>query len=227
LFCFHNFPLWGYFTEGAKNTLTRRQEKTQVLSLLALSCTLKPMIGSLRGRVIEIHANHAFLEVGGVGYKILAAPSVLSKLQTDREGFLYIHEHIREDSDDLYGFLSYEDLELFEQLLDVSGVGPKVGMTILSVGSADMVRKAIMAGDIDLLTSVPGVGKKTAQKIVLELKGQLVDIEGTPSQDREVVEALESLGYSSSQAREAIKRVSAEVTNVSDRVREALRLLSK
>lgn len=185
------------------------------------------MIGTLRGRVIEIQAHAALLEVGGVGYRVLAPPSVLSHMQKERETFLYIHEHIREDAHDLYGFLSQAELDLFAQLLGVSGVGPKVGMTILSVGSADTVRKGIMSGDLGLLVSVPGVGKKTAQKIILELKGQLVD-EGTSApEDREVVEALKSLGYSSAQAHEAMKAISGGMTQVSDRVREALRWLSQ
>lgn len=186
------------------------------------------MIGSLRGVVLEKALASVLFEVQGIGYRIKVAPAVLSGLKTQTETFLYIHDHIREDAHDLYGFVSQEDLDLFERLLSISGVGPKVAMTILSVGSAETVRRAIMSGDLGTLTSVPGVGKKTAQKIVLELKGQLVEAEGAASNDeREVMEALEALGYSSSQAREALKVVPAEITDTAARLRAVLKRLSK
>lgn len=184
------------------------------------------MIGSLRGRVLEISPLFALIEAGGVGYRVIASPSVLSALTAGSDAFFYIHDHIREDARDLYGFPQAGDLALFERLLQISGVGPKVAMTILSVGSAETVRRAIMSGDIDTMTSVPGVGKKTAQKIILELKGQLVDAESASPEEREVVEALQALGYSGQQAREAIKQIAMK-GNTSDRVREALRFLSK
>jgi len=162
-----------------------------------------------------------------MGYRVYVSPAVLSALRGEGETFLYVHEQVREDADDLYGFLSLADLELFERLLTISGVGPKVAMTLLSVGSADTVRGAIMKGDLALLTSVPGVGTKTAQKIVLELKGQLVEAGHDAPQDRDVIEALQSLGYSIQQAREALKAVSSDIVETSARVREALRFLGK
>ena len=185
------------------------------------------MIGSLRGTVVGVNPTSLLLEVGGIGYRVVVAPSVLSVTKNGDALFLFIHEHIREDMDELYGFLNGEDLALFEQLLTISGVGPKVAMTILSVGSADTVRRAIMAGDLDTLTSVPGVGKKTAQKIVLELKGQIVDVSQMPKEDQEVMQALQSLGYPAALARDAIKNLTGDVTEVSARVREALKMLAK
>lgn len=167
------------------------------------------------------------LEVGGVGYRVGVTPGLLALTKNSEPLFLYIHEVIREDAHDLYGFLSQDDLHLFLQLLSVSGVGPKVANTILSIGTAEAVRKAVMSGDVDTLTSVPGVGKKTAQKIVLELRGQLVESEATTSEDGEVAAALQSLGYSAQDARQAVKKVDATVTGVSDRLREALKQLSK
>jgi holliday junction DNA helicase RuvA len=184
------------------------------------------MFGSLRGRIISLHPTSVLLEVGGVGYRVNAAPSTVSKLAIGEEPLIFVHDHVREDARDLYGFLSEDELALFERLINISGVGPKAGMSILSVGSAEAMKRAIMAGDLTTLTSAPGVGMKIAQKIVLELKGQLVDADVATGPDREVVEALISLGYSASQARQALKAVSPEVTNVSDRVREALRNLS-
>ncbi len=185
------------------------------------------MIGSLRGEVMEILGGSVLLEVQGVGYLVRVSVSSLALLTVGEQAFVYIHDHVREDAHDLYGFLSLADLTLFDQLLGISGVGPKVAMTILSVGSADTVRRAIMQGDLATLTSVPGVGKKTAQKIILELKGQLVEADQVSPVDKEVIEALESLGYSAQQAREALKQISPEAVEAPARVREALRLLSK
>ncbi len=184
------------------------------------------MIGSLRGVILERFLQSVLLEVGGVGYRVGVTPGILAMTKTGEQAFFYIHEVIREDAHDLYGFLTQDDLELFLKLLSVSGVGPKVANTILSIGTANAVRKAVMSGDVETLTSVPGVGKKTAQKIVLELRGQLADEGEMGGEDGEVVSALQSLGYSSADARAALKRVDAVVVGVSDRLREALRQLS-
>ncbi len=185
------------------------------------------MIASLRGAVLEIHASFFFLEVQGVGYCIRTTSNVLASLSIGTELLVYIHDHVREDAHDLYGFLTRSDEELFERLLTVSGVGPKVALTILSLGNADTVRRAILEGDLATLTSVPGVGMKTAQKIVLDLKGQIVE-EGTMgAKDVEVVDALVSLGYTASHARAALKSVPPDIADVSARVREALKLLAK
>ncbi|MFA5750597.1 MAG: Holliday junction branch migration protein RuvA [Candidatus Shapirobacteria bacterium] len=185
------------------------------------------MIGSLRGTVLEITPTDLLLEVADVGYRVIAAPGTLAKYRAQETCFLYIHDHIREDAHDLYGFTIKDEMTLFERLIGVSGVGPKVGLAILSLGSAETVKRAIMAGDLGTLTSVSGVGTKIAQKVILELKGQLVDLESATGPDREVIDALVSLGYSVSQAKDAVKGVSPEVTDVSLRVKEALRRLSK
>ncbi len=184
------------------------------------------MIGSLRGRIIEKRLTGALLEVGGLGYQVYLSPAVLTELSSENETFLYIHDHIREDAHDLYGFLTVSDLELFQRLIGISGIGPKAGANILSLGSS-VVREAIMQGDVTRLSSAPSVGKKTAQKIILEMKGQLVEEASMPAGDMEVVEALQSLGYKAHDAREAVKMVGVEVNDVSERVREALRHLSR
>jgi Holliday junction DNA helicase RuvA len=185
------------------------------------------MIGSLRGNVLEVHPTFALLEVQGVGYLLKGSIPFLAALKSGEERFVYTHDHVREDAHDLFGFGTLEELRFFEKLISISGVGPKVALTIMSAGSLDTVRRAIMAGDLTTLTSVPGVGTKTAQKIVLELKGQLVEDDATSGPDREVLDALVSLGYSGTQARDAVKHVDPSVTETGARVREALRLLSK
>ncbi|OGL73466.1 Holliday junction DNA helicase RuvA [Candidatus Uhrbacteria bacterium RIFCSPHIGHO2_12_FULL_60_25] len=184
------------------------------------------MIASLRGKVTALTPLYAVFDVQGVGYRVNAAPNTLTRLSVGEDALLHIHDHVREDARDLYGFLSADELALFERLIAVSGVGPKAGMSILSVGTAETVKRAIMSGDLAALTSAPGIGTKIAQKIVLELKGQLIDVDVAMGPDREVVDALVSLGYSSHQARTALKNVPVGITDVSDRVREALRSLS-
>lgn len=185
------------------------------------------MIGSLRGQVTEAHAGFFLLEVNGVGYLIKSSATTLASLKAGEERLMYIHDHVREDARDLYGFAVRAEQELFERLLSVSGVGPKVALTILSAGTHDAIRRAILQGDLALLTSVPGVGTKTAQKIILDLKGQLVEAQEMAPGDVEVLEALTSLGYSAAQARDALKSIPRETQDVSVRVRDALRHLSK
>ena len=185
------------------------------------------MIVSLRGRVLDRRAQDIVLEVGGVGYRVGVTPGLLALTKMGEELFLYIHEVLREDTHDLYGFLSQDDRELFLKLLSVSGVGPKVANTILSIGTTDTVRKAMMSSDVAMLTSVPGVGKKTAQKIILELRGRLVEETSITGIDGEVIGGLQSLGYSVADAREALKHVSVDVVGTADRLRGALKVLAK
>ncbi len=184
------------------------------------------MIGSLRGTVLERGTQHVLLEVQGIGYRCAVTPGVLALVKTGDPLFLYIHEVIREDAHDLYGFLTQDELDLCLRLLSVSGVGPKVAMTLLSLGTPETVRKAIMSGDLDTLTSVAGVGKKTAQKIVLDLSGQLAEEGVADGEDAETLKALQALGYSLSDARNGLKKVGPEVKGVSDRLRAALQQLS-
>lgn len=184
------------------------------------------MIASLRGIVLEITPTFALIEVHGVGYRVFATPATLGGMRKREDAFLYTYDLVREDVHDLYGFTSFEDLRLFERMIAISGVGPKVALAMLSIGNAETLKRAIMNGDLTALTSIPGVGKKIAQKIVLELKGQIVDREELSGSDREVIDALVSLGYSATQAKDALKGIPSDVTDVSDRVREALRTLS-
>lgn len=184
------------------------------------------MIASLRGRILSVTPAWLLLEVSGVGFRIYAAPNTLTHLRAGEDAMLYVHDHVREDARDLFGFLSEDELALFERLISISGVGPKAGMSILSVGSVETIKRAIMNGDLTILTSAPGIGTKIAQKIVLELKGILVDADIAPGPDREVIDALVSLGYSASQAKTALKAISPDVSDVSERVKEALRNLS-
>ncbi len=185
------------------------------------------MIATLRGKILEVHAFFLVLEVNGIGYQIKASSPVLSKSKAGEDRLFYIHDHVREDLRDLYGFGSWSEQEFFEKLLNISGVGPKVALTLMSVGPIDQVKSAVMRGDLSLLTSVPGVGKKTAQKIILELKGQLVEDEAALPGDSEVADALVSLGYTLQQARDVLKSIPQEVSSIPERIKIALKYLSK
>ncbi len=182
------------------------------------------MIGSLRGKIALKTDKFLIVETGGVGYKIAVSPDVISKLKLNEEAFLWIHTHVREDALDLYGFLAREDLGFFEMLLGVSGIGPRSALAILGVASLETLRKAVGSGDTSYLTKISGIGRKTAEKIVIELRDKLDEEDGSSLQgELDALEALKSLGYSQNQARDALKKVSA--IDTSGKVREALKIL--
>ena len=170
------------------------------------------------------------MEANGVGYKISVSPDTLSKTRKiGEEIFLWIHTQVREDALDLYGFLERQELEFFEMLINVSGIGPKGALSILGITSIARLRKAIGTGDTSYLTKISGIGKKTAEKIVIELRDKVANEEdekdGSSLQgELDALEALKSLGYSQNEAREALKKVSAD-TNTNAKIREALKIL--
>jgi Holliday junction DNA helicase RuvA len=194
------------------------------------------MIGSIKGKIILKTEKFLIVETGGVGYKISVSPDTLSKLaprlrsgqnETDSVSF-WIHTHVREDILDLYGFLERPELEFFEMLINVSGIGPKGALSILGIASLETLRKAIGTGDTSYLTKISGIGKKTAEKIVIELRDKMgTELSGSSLQgELDALEALKSLGYSQNEAREALKKVSSEDTT-NEKIREALKVLGK
>ena len=185
------------------------------------------MIGSIRGKIILKTEKFLIVETGGVGYKINISPDTLAKIQKiNGEVFFFINTHVREDTLDLYGFLDREELEFFEMLINVSGIGPKGALAILGIASIETLKKAIGTGDISYLTKISGIGKKTAEKIVIELRDKMgEEKEGSSLQgELDALEALKSLGYSQNEAREALKKVTRE-TNTNIKIREALKIL--
>src|SRR3990167_11292585 len=187
------------------------------------------MIGSIKGKIIFKKEKFIILDVSGVGYKINVSTDTLSKTQKqDKEVFFFIHTHVREDALDLYGFLDYSELEFFEMLISVSGIGPKGALTILGVTSIETLRKAIGTGDISYLTKISGIGKKTAEKIVIELRDKIgEEKEGSSLQgELDAMEALKSLGYSQSEVREALKKIAPDL-DTNKKIREALKVLGK
>jgi len=134
------------------------------------------MIGSLKGKIVLKTDKSLIIETGGVGYKVSVSPDVLSKTsKIGDEVFLFIHTHVREDALDLYGFLNLEDLNFFEMLLNVSGIGPRSALAILGVATIETLRRAIGTGDTSYLTKISGIGRKTAEKIVIELRDKIAN----------------------------------------------------
>ena len=197
------------------------------------------MIGSIKGKIVFKTEKFLIVETGGVGYKINVSSDTLSKLalrphsgqkETKYIVSFWIHTHVREDILDLYGFLERPELEFFEMLINISGIGPKGALAILGITSIETLKKAISAGDTSYLTKISGIGKKTAEKIVLELRDKIADKmkeeKGGRSLQGELdaLEALKSLGYSQNEAREALKKVPAELTT-NGKIKEALKVL--
>ncbi|MBI5126313.1 MAG: Holliday junction branch migration protein RuvA [Candidatus Taylorbacteria bacterium] len=191
------------------------------------------MIGSLTGTVIYHDLKYIILNVGGVGYKVYGTPDVLLKTSESKntEITLWTYLVVRDTALDLYGFTTRNELSFFELLITVSGIGPKTALGILSVASIDMIQSAIHQNDTSLLTKVSGIGKKNAEKIVLELKDKVDDIghennAEARSTDNDTIEALKSLGYSPAEIRDALKKIDRSVTDTGARVKAALKILN-
>ena len=180
---------------------------------------------------MAIRPGYAVISAGGVGYKVSATRELLLTLKQDKEVALWTHLAVRENALDLYGFASEEELRLFELLLTVSGIGPKSALAILDIATVETLRSAISAGNASYLTKVSGIGKKTAEKIVLELSDKVgASTEGSAATlhgDAEALEAMKALGYSQAEARDALRKVPPEVERSNERLREALRLLGR
>jgi Holliday junction DNA helicase RuvA len=190
------------------------------------------VIWSVSGKLKHKGDGFAVVEVGGIGFKIAVHRRLLSKLPAlGNEVFLYSHLHVREDALDLYGFASPEELNLFELLNSVAGVGPKSALAILDLAEHKSIAAAIKEGRPDVLTRASGIGRKTAERIILELRHK---VEAELSQaalskmetDADLAETLAGLGYRRDEARLALEKVPAEVKDISARLKEALKILS-
>jgi Holliday junction DNA helicase RuvA len=195
------------------------------------------MIASIRGEVLDIALDHAVIEAAGVGYKVLTTPMTLSTLRRGTEARLITAMIVREDSMTLYGFADADSRDLFTTLLGVSGVGPKIALATLAVYDPRALRQALADGDVTALTRVPGIGKRGAERLVLELRDKIGPVApggGVPNAighvvRAPVVEALVGLGFAAKQAEEATDKVLAgdpEATTQSA-LRAALSLLGK
>ncbi|MCD6290117.1 MAG: Holliday junction branch migration protein RuvA [Anaerolineae bacterium] len=186
------------------------------------------MITWLEGRVLRRGKDFLVIDVGGVGVKVYTPAPLLARARVGETLSVHTHLHVRENELALFAFSSEEELAMFELLLSVSGVGPRVALSALSSMSVDALRLAIAQEQPDLLSRIPGIGKRTAQKIVLDLKDKLPAVEvpeelaALTEADAEVVDALTALGYSVVEAQRAVQALPRDVTDVEERLRLAL-----
>lgn len=188
------------------------------------------MISYLSGAIITRTDAFIILDVNGVGYKVFVSGRTLEKIpENGQDVKLFCHLHIRENTMDLYGFLSHEELDLFEMIGDISGVGPKASLQIASIGSLHDFKKAIAAQDERFFAGIHGIGRKKIQKIILELTGKIEKLEGgkkgESDEDREVMDALINLGFPRQRAREALSQIPKSAKTTEEKVRAALKIV--
>lgn len=203
---------------------------------LALSYNAHSMIAHLRGRLLVKHPNQAVIETGGVGYDVTITVPTFSDLPgTGSEVSLHIHTHVREDLIALYGFLRPGEKALFEKLISVSGIGPKLAITILSGMAAAEMISAIRGNDVARLTRIPGIGRKTAERMVLELRdkmpeptgGDVAPVQALNGVEEDVLSALMNLGYQRATAEKALAATAKNGGSFEQIFRQALGALTK
>ncbi|MBI3952691.1 MAG: Holliday junction branch migration protein RuvA [Candidatus Doudnabacteria bacterium] len=188
------------------------------------------MIGSISGKTQYKSSSYIIVNASGVGYKVFVIPPLLLKAQAGQDLNLVISTYVREDQISLYGFETLPELEFFELLLTVSGVGPKSALGIMSLASVPMIKSAIVSEDPSVFTKVSGIGRKTAERVIVELKEKLKDELGAApvaKEHSEAMDALIALGYSQQQARDALKSVPGDVVKLQEKIKIALKFLSK
>lgn len=189
------------------------------------------MIYSVTGEVLGKDDHYIAVAVGGVAFKVFSTRRTLDMFPVGAKVAFFSHLHVREDALDLYGFPQKDELDLFEMLISVSGVGPKSALTILDIAPMGELTAAIKEGRPDLLTRASGVGRKTAERIIVELKSKVQSKSSEMmvrkmESDADAVEALVGLGYRRDEAKESLRRVSENTTGIEPRLKEALKLLS-
>ncbi len=191
------------------------------------------MLYSLSGKLIAKQDNSFAIEVGGVAFQLRSSINIVKSLPQIGESVkVFTHLHVREDALELYGFLDREELEFFGMLISISGIGPKSALGVLGVERVDNLKAAISEGRSGLLTKVSGIGKKSAERIVLELKNKLKQegsdkLVGIMESDRDIIEALANLGYTKSQAKEALAKVDSNLQKMEERIKAALNFLKE
>jgi Holliday junction DNA helicase RuvA len=172
------------------------------------------MIGKLTGTISDIYKNHLIIDVSGVGYIVSTPTRTLSKFASKGKKIsLFIHTFVREDALMLYGFETPEELALFEKLLSIAGIGGKIALSVISAGSIEEIRKAVLNNDVDFFTKISGIGKKSAHRLIVDLKGVLGEpadltlLEATSETYEEAVKALRQFGFSAREARDALSNI--------------------
>lgn len=188
------------------------------------------MIARLQGIVIDQEDKALVIDVQGVGYRVFTLSSVRKKSQMNTPLTLFIHHHVSDTEETLYGFSSKNYLEHFKLLLTVPTIGPRTAMNILEIASPATLAQAVAENDTELLTKVSGIGRKTAGRIIIELKGKIAEIKQrvpSGSVQQETIEALVSLGYTRAQAKTAAAKLAPAITTVEDAVRAVLQVQGK
>lgn len=186
------------------------------------------MISKIEGIVSDNNEKFIVVNIGGIGFKVYCTTE--AKEIAKEKVSLFTHLVVKEDALDLYGFLTKEELNFFELLISISGIGPKTALNVLNITTVSALKNAIHSNDTSHLIKVSGIGKKIAEKIVLELKdkiGAKLGEEISLRDEIDAVEALKALGYSQKDAREALKEVPSKITNTSDRIKAALKILGR
>jgi Holliday junction DNA helicase RuvA len=189
------------------------------------------MIASLKGIITHTDSRYIVVEINSIGYKVFVTADSLHTLKKGAEISLWTYLAVREDALDIYGFPEKKDKDFFELLISISGIGPRGALNVLSAVSSDALINAIRTGSTAHLVKVSGIGKKTAEKIVLELKDKLGGIAGDDitvdmSSDMDAIEALKALGYDADDAREALKKTGKDISDTAAKVKAALKNLS-
>lgn len=189
------------------------------------------MIAYLDGQIIHIGEKFIILNTGSIGYKVNVTEDTILSFKHGDDAKFFVYTAVRENAIDLYGFKTTEELSFFELLLDVSGIGPRSALAIIALAPIGTIKRAIATGDVAYLNKVSGIGRKTAEKIILELKDKLKNYKEDDTgtilrEENDILEALKSLGYSQNEARDALKQVPTEIEGTNARIKEALRILS-
>ncbi len=189
------------------------------------------MLSYLRGKIRFKEENHIVLDILGIGFKVFCSKRDIAQFALEKETELFVYLHRTQTALDLYGFLTKEEKDFFETLVDISGIGPKGALIIMSAGPIEKLKEAIKNGDEKFFDKVPGVGKKRVQKIILELSGKMsreaIKKPEAKEKDLETINALINLGFSRSRAKNALSQVPKEIEGTENIIREALKLLGK
>ena len=190
------------------------------------------MISFIKGNIIIRQERYLVIDIGSLGYQVACTTQTLDKLRDQNEVSLFTHTHVREDALELYGFITWEEMEFFEKLIEISGVGPKSALAVMSIAPLEDIKKAVVHGDPAILQRVTGIGKKTAERIIVELKEKIkfsspLDANAFSSLgDSQLIEGLQSLGYKEREIRQILPHIPIDVTDLGERIKEALKLLS-
>lgn len=188
------------------------------------------MIATIAGTIKEIGGDFLIIEVAGLGYQVFVPTQVLDQKKSGEKVRLFTYQHVREDSLSLYGFEEKDQLLVFKLLISISGIGPRLAMGILSSATPEEVRGAVVSNDLELFTTIPGIGKKNAARIVLELQEKMTTeaMEAAPFgvKTSEVISALANLGFSVKEAREALRKIDKDLSP-EEKIKKALKLLAR